>query len=323
VVTLCVVSLSSGAGKTAICAGLGKQLLGAGRKIGYFKPIIGTASSDSDAVFMKESLSLQEPIEAICPSFTSENQLNASVRKALDAIAAGKDVVIVECPGQSTADVAKALSARVIVVADYSEIASLPDVYQSFGATGIVLNKVPVSQVNTVRSETIASFKKSDITVFGVLPEDRALLTFTIAELVTMIDGQVLNNLEKTGELAENFMLGAMTLDTGPLYYSRKANKVAIIRSERADMQMAALETSTRAMVLAGDTAMIPSVRYRAEDRKVPIVTTRLDVQAVASRLEEALVKTRFNQKSKLPRLIELMKQGFDFTALYKSAGIA
>ncbi len=92
-----------------------------------------------------------------------------------------------------------------------------------------------------------------------------------IAELVKLIDGQVLNSTEKTDELAGSIMLGAMTVDSALPYFNRMANKVAVIRSERPDMQMAALQTSTRALVVTGASPMIPQVQNLAEDKKVPV----------------------------------------------------
>ena len=118
-------------------------------------------------------------------------------------------------------------------------------------------------------------------------------------------------------------MLGAMTVDHGPEYYGRKANKAVIVRSERPDMQLAALETPTRCLVISGDTAPISSVRYNAEHKRVPIILTRDDVLATVTSIENALGKARFNQERKLARLTEIMNQHFDFPAVYKGLGLA
>ena len=150
-VTLFVTSLSSGAGKTAICAGIGKYLIAQGKKVGYMRPLIGAPPSGADALFMKEVLSLQEPLEALCPALTNENQFTAGFKKAFDAIAGGKDVVIVEGSG---AGIPRATSARVVMVITYDELqdAKVASVYKSFGqqAAGIAVNKVPASQLGRV-----------------------------------------------------------------------------------------------------------------------------------------------------------------------------
>jgi len=323
VVTLFVTSLSSGAGKTAICAGIGKHLIAQGKKVGYMRPLIGAPPSGADALFMKEVLSLQEPLEALCPAFTNENQFTAGFKKAFDSIAGGKDVVIVEGSG---AGIPRATSAWVVMVITYDELqdAKVASVYKSFGqqAAGIAVNKVPTSQLGRIKTEVETNFIKSGIGLLGVLPEDRVLVTLSIDELAKIIDGQVVNNAEQTGELAENFMLGAMNVDSSLPYYSRKSDKVAVVRGERPDMQMGALQTSTRALVVTGGAPPVPQVQVRAEERKIPIVTTAHDVATVASRLEEAIARTRFHQKSKMARMAELMAQGFNYQLLSRIAGV-
>jgi BioD-like phosphotransacetylase family protein len=122
--------------------------------------------------------------------------------------------------------------------------------------------------------------------------------------------------------LVENFMLGAMIVDPGPDYFGRKANKAVAVRGERPDMQLAALETPTKCLVLSGGVSPIHAVLRSAEDKGIPIILTKSDTVSVVNSLELALGKPRFNQEKKLPRLIEIMEQQFDFKALYKGLGL-
>ena len=117
-------------------------------------------------------------------------------------------------------------------------------------------------------------------------------------------------------------MLGAMTLDSGLDYFGRKDNKAVVVKGERPDMQLAALETSTRCLVISGGVAPIHAVLRSAHDKGVPIIVTKDDINATVSSIELALGKTRFNQEKKLPRLVEIMKRQFNFQALYKGLGL-
>jgi len=322
VITLFVTSLSSGAGKTAIAAGIAKLIADRGKKVGYLRPIIGAAQADGDAAFMKDLLGLQETPDVLSPAFANENQFNAGIKKAFDAVAGGKDAVIIECAFGAAA---RTLGAKAILVANYTEVADpkLTAACKALGPQGIgvIINKVPASQVVRVRGDVAANLRKSGINVLGVLAEDRALLTFSIAELAQTIDGKVVNSPENASGLAESFMLGAMTVDSGLPYMELRSNKVAVVRSGRPDMAMAALDTSTRAIVLSGTSGMIPQVYHRAEDRGVPIITTALGCAAIAGRIEDAVVKTRFHQTAKLPRLLDLLGKGVDMAALLEAAG--
>jgi len=338
---LYVTSLPAGAGKTAVCAGLGRHLLADGKRVGFFKPIVADIKSpsieatDSDAEFMKHILALEEPVGSLCPVIGRQENLTNSVKKAYAKVSAGKDVVIVEGiwrqrpdgkPVETSYEIVQALDARVIIVEPYSEElsgAKFIDMGKDFGKylLGVVVNKVPRSRVEQVYKELSAQLSKAGIDVLGVIPEDRVLFSLTIGELAEHIQGEILNHADKSAEVVENLMLGAMTVDPGPDYFGRKANKAVVVRGERPDMQLAALETSTRCLVLSGGVSPIHTVLCRAEDKGIPIILTKGDATSVVNSIELALGKTRFNQEKKLPRLAEIMEQ-LNFQAIYKGLGL-
>ena len=332
-VALYVTSLESGSGKTAICAGLGKHLLGDGKSVGFFKPVIAdnknpsTKHSDSDTAFIKYLFGLEEPVDLLCPVFSDEGNLSKGIKEAYAKVSQDKDVVIVEgvsARSQASRSIVAALDARVVIVEGYSkELLKTIDSYQDLGdLVGVVLNKVPQSQVEHVRGEVSTQLARAGVTVLGVLPEERALLALTVGELSEYIQGEILSGAEKSAELVENLMLGAMGVDPGPEYFGRKANKAAVVRSERLDMQLAALETSTRCLVLTGNIAPSPIILHRAEEKKVPIILAGDDIPTIVANIEGALGNIRFNQQNKLPKLTEIMRKHFDFPAVYKGLGL-
>ncbi len=132
-----------------------------------------------------------------------------------------------------------------------------------------------------------------------------------------------MNGAEKMAELVENFMVGAMSIDPGPEYFGRKDNKVVVVRSERPDMQLAALQTSTRGLILTGNTTPMPIVIARAQEKSIPLILAGDNITTVMKNIEDALDSTRFNQENKLPRLAEIMEQHFDFQTVSKELGLA
>lgn len=328
-VALYVTSSAGAAGKTTICAGLGKHLLDNGQKVGFFKPIMvdnsPTEGIDNDALFMKQILKLDEPVDRICPVISGQGNLADQVKEACAQVFPAKDVVIVE--GVLERSLVEALGARVIIVEDYSREVSeakFSNGYHDLGKylLGVVLNKVPGSQLDGVRGELSSRFGAAGLNILGVLPEDRTLFTLSIGELAEHLQGKILNCAEKSVELVENFMLGAMTIDSGLAYFGRKANKAVVVSGRRPDVQMAALETSVRCLILSGNIAPTPTVQHRAEDKKVPIVVVESDTIATVAAIEDALNKTRFNQEKKLPKLTEIMGKRFNFLAVYQGLGL-
>jgi len=324
---------TEGAGKTAVCAGLGKHFLATGKSVGYLKTIADTTgAADTDTAFMKQVLSLSESAESLSADISDVKK----AKEASSRAAQGKDVVIMEGRlGQSPDDklskasleIAEELNARVIIVADYSsQPAALTSYGKAFGGNlaGIILNKVPKSRLKRVQDELSARLGEAGIKVLGVLPEDRALAAFTVGELAECIQGKILNDTEKSAELVENIMLGAMVVDSGLTYFGRKNNKAAVIRNDRPDMQLAALETSTRCLILSNSTEPPAyGVRQKAENKGIPIIIAESDSSAIVTSIEEALGKTRFNQEKKLSRLAEIMRQDLDFPAILNESGLA
>ena len=63
---LCIASVEI-AGKTALCAGIGKKLLGQGKKVGFMMPVISEAGEPDhkDVGSIKEVLNLKESVEQL------------------------------------------------------------------------------------------------------------------------------------------------------------------------------------------------------------------------------------------------------------------
>jgi BioD-like phosphotransacetylase family protein len=308
---LYIVSTEAAAGKTTVCAGLAMNFTNDGKKVGYLKPQAAEKDgSDSDVVFMKQILGL------------------ADVVNAPDLIK-GRDIVLVEgslgsvagdAVSRVTYGAAREMKARVIAVEVYSgQPSRFSDVYKGFGPDllGIIVNKVPQSMLKSELEGARSRFQAAGINLLGVIPENRVLLAITVAELAESIGGKILNNAEKSDELVENFLLGAMIVDSGLEYFGRKDRKAAIIRQDRPDMQLAALETATACLVLSGeDKPPLYNVMYKAESRGIPVIATGTPVSDIAATIEEALLKSRLNQEKKLARLTEVVRQNLDIQAL-------
>ena len=188
---------------------------------------------------------------------------------------------------------------------------------------GVVANKVPRSKVDYISNHLSAQLGEAGTNVLAVLPEDRILSTLTIGELAEHIQGEILNCVDKSAELLENFMLGAMYVDSGLEYFGRKANKAVVVRGDRPDIQLAALETSTRCLVLSGNMTPIHAVLHGAKDKGIPIVLARGDTMATVVAIENALDEVRFGQEKKLSRLIEIMERLFNFQVAYGELSLA
>ena len=156
---LIVTSPEKGSGKTVVCAGIGKLLQNAGKKVGYLKPVLSDSGADSDAEFMKDILSLDEAKDLLSPVVSSKGNLAGSVKEAFNKVSPGKDVVIVEGDSeqyQVSGDIAKALDARTLIIKTYSGVpGEKTESYKEAGDSllGVVINRVPETRLEQARSE--------------------------------------------------------------------------------------------------------------------------------------------------------------------------
>ena len=336
-VALYIVSPQAASGKTAIAIDLGRRLQDEGKKVGYLRLMVGEKASQcaaDDAVFAQQIFTLDG---ALSRSLDSGKTLADRVRAVYIEVAQNKDVVIVESScgkrpdndsSQSAYEIARALKAKVIIVEDYAGGKSAPkylDGYRGFGENllGFILNKVPKRELKRTCEELISGMAAAEITILGVLPEERALVAFTVGELVIQISGKVLSSEDKAAELVENVMVGALCVDSGPSYFGRKNNKAAVVRSDRPDMQMAALETATRCLVVTGGGEPIDYVLLKADEKGTPLITTGNDTDAVIKHIEDLVDRTRLHQEKKMGRLAEILNSNLDFKAIYSGLGLS
>ena len=78
-------------------------------------------------------------------------------------------------------------------------------------------------------------------------------------------------------ELVEHFMIGAMNVESALSYFRKVSNKAVITGGDRSDIQLAALETPTKCLILTGELYPNASILGRAQEVGVPIVVVRAD----------------------------------------------
>lgn len=345
--TLYVASIES-AGKTSLCAGIGSKLLNQGKKVGYVMPVrisgMGSVGSLESMEFMKEVLKLNDPLELMSPVILSQKELwdnltddsqqfVKQVKETVTKVSKGKDIVMVEGLSGLILDnvamlgcykISEALKSKVIVVLQYFESLSpstLVRVAEELGENllGVIVNFVPESRLEAVKKYLTDAFQEAGIKLLGVLPEVRGLLGMTVKEIASAVGGEVVTCPENDGELIENIMVGAMTIDSGVDYFTRKSHKAAVIRGERADMQLAALETSTRTLVLTNAVRPLKQVVYQAQSKHVPIIVSPDDTEQTIDRIEKSLSQSNFNSLKKLKKFDQILDRNVDMEAIYNA----
>ena len=326
---LYVTSWDASAGKTALCVGIGKYLQNRGQKVGYLKPVVPSSGvvsvAERDAMFAKQALGLEEPLEVLCPQ-----EVDGDLGGACSGVAKAKDVVLVEGMGamgessdveRASYGVAETLDAKVIIVISYTKHSSWAKVRAAVKGfderlLGVVVNKVPTAKLDAARKELTSVFREKGVRILGILPEERALLGVSVAEVAEYTQATVVSGFDYLGSLAANVMVGAMCVGSGVDYFGGKTDKLVVARGERHDMQMAALATSTNGLLVTGGTAPIAQVLELAKQKRVPVLATKEDTLSTLEKVEAAIVGAHFGQQEKIEKFQSILAGCFDLEVL-------
>jgi len=352
--TLYITSTEPFSGKTGLCVGLGRRFLADGFSVGYMKPVSLQAKSvagravDEDAEFVKKSFQLPEPMETLVPVALTRERVEAILRgtdptnceealkKAFAQVAKGRDIVLLEggttlregyMVNLSTPYVSDLLKSQEIVVIRYSDELVVDDALTARkrlgdSMLGVVINVVPRPRMEFAETVIRPFLEKRGVRVFGILPRERLLQSISVRELADCLAGEVLCCPDRLSELVEHLMVGAMSVDSALTYFRRKPNKAVITGGDRPDIQLAALETSTRCLILTGNLHPSPIILSRAEELGVPMILVPHDTLTTVEIIERFFGKTRFHQEKKISRLTDLLELRFDFEALYEGLGL-
>ncbi len=163
-----------------------------------------------------------------------------------------------------------------------------------------------------VKRDAMPFLERRGIKVFGCVPHDTMLSSVTIAEIVEGLSGTVLCAEDGVEERAESFMVGAMGQDKAMRFFRRRPRKVVVTGGDRSDVQLATLETDTRALVLTGDLPPSPHVLSRAEELNVPMILVGFDTLSTVERLERLFGRVRLHEPAKAARIREMLTASVD-----------
>ncbi len=94
-------------------------------------------------------------------------------------------------------------------------------------------------------------------------------------------------------------------------------DKVVITGGDRSDIQLAALQTSTKCLILTGNLHPSPVIVDRARQIGVPIILVMDDTLTAVEKMEDVLGNMRVREGTKIARARELFEQNVDFDRLY------
>ncbi len=349
-VTLYIASSEPYSGKTLTAIVLGTRWQRQGRKVGYMKPLgllpirVAGELTDEDAHFAAQQLNLDTAPADLCPILMTREtcggdpgQAESKVSAAFEAASAGVDVMLVSGTGPVLSrgsmlglhgiKVVEMLAAAALLIGrceSFLDADSILAAGRALGdrAVGAILNLVPPRLKDQMWDDVVPCLEKSGLTIFGLMPRDPILHSVSARELAEATAGEFLCCAEAADALVENFIVGAMGVERALHYFRRTPRKCVITGGDRSDIQLAALETPTRCLILTGDLRPSHTVLARAEELGVPVLLVREDTLATVTTIDEILSKLRVREPRKIEHAIEQFEAHLELAKLDEALGL-
>ncbi|MBA31205.1 MAG: hypothetical protein CL748_01550 [Chloroflexi bacterium] len=304
--TLMIISKTKNTGKTAIASGLLRNFID--KKIDIGKIITTKQSSSSDIDFYRNFFPEAENIH-----------LNDSSKINIESLLKNQTINIIEGSEDHEKNLkdAQALDASILLVVKYGE--NFQKILDHYGSriNGFVINFMPKYRTKELQDYIDKNTKNSQAEFFGIIPDDRKLLSLTIEQLASILNGEFICGEEYSSKLIENYLIGGLVLDWGPFYFSSKKNNAVIVRGDRPDVQLSALQTNeTQALLLTKGVAPVEYISYEAEKVNKPIILFDDNTHEFTEKVEKIQLKSSINHPEKIDRISDLISDKLDLNLL-------
>ena len=337
---LLITSAGGAGGKTALASALALLLTQHGRSVALARPAVLDDADPShvaaDLAFYAQVAPQSLRISGL-PIRLPNSPSSAGSRPWRDLLAPAlsANVALLEgldLQGEQAAQIvqrqAEALDAKVVIVARYRTDLDAQQLTRDIApfrqrVLGVLLNQVPRHRAVHASQELSGALQRAGLPVLGIVPEDRRMAAPTLRQIAEMLNGEFLLLPEKADELVESLMVGGWFLDEGRYVFSQRQRKAVLVRGDRPDLQMAALETDTVGLILTDGKEPVQYTVYHAETRGVPLVKTPLGTVAAMERLQGLHARTTVHHPHKAQRFLKLLDAAGTTDKLLSWLGIA
>lgn len=273
------------AGKTTVTIGLARRLRAAGRT-----PALTRLPGDKDA--------------------QADGELFSRLSEATPGAAQPPtpDLDLIEAPsGDPLPSLAAHPDARAIVVGGGPDpLPALVEYCREIGdpLAGVIINKTPARQMDSVRADAEAA----GLTVIAVLPEDRLLAAPVLRDVAGALSAHVDHLGNGSLRPLDRPVIATISADPGQGYFAHYDATAVIVRSDKPDLQLAALNAGASCLIVTGGLPLLSYVLDRAEDDQIPLLRTGLDTISAVKSIEELFGSLPFaGGDAKLERISTLL----------------
>ncbi len=350
----------SNTGKTSISIGLIKYMVEKGMKVGFMKPVaqryleIDGGRFSEDAVLVKRIFNLPHRLEDMSPVIIKKGLTEEYIMKnrksfkrqivsSFRRIAQNSEFVIVEgtghagvgsCLDMSNSDVAKAISAPVLMVVEggignaIDRIMLNKSLFElkEVRILGIITNKVKEDKYEKIQNVLKRALEAKGMNVFGFIPYVRYLATPTIAQIGRQTNASVISGEEALEEEIDDITVATMephaVLD---LILNSEKNVFLITSSDRVDVLLAIVAAffegakNLKGILLSGKTLPPANILHTLKKTGIPVLIAEIGVYTLSSMLSNLTIKITPDDTRRIESLYKLTKRHIDTELIMKT----
>lgn len=337
-------------GKTLCACAMGVLMQRQGLSVGYIKPvgeelkIVEAGKGDAGALVVQEVLgqeALPEDLTTVmrhtawgalgaCPVCGPEALQR--IKKSYAAISKGKDWTLVNGSGSFPAagqfagvdglTLVDSLDLRVILVETLEDGLDFDNVLlmqKRLGdrLAGVILNKVPTSDIPLCRRWLTPYLESYGVKVLGIIANEPELKMIRCMNLAYELKGRIVAGNSSAAKLGiTGFLIGSMQIESFMTRVRDKTASAIIVGGDRTDLQLAALCAKGNCLVLTGNISPDELVRARAEKLDIPLIVVTEDTYTMARRIARILEDRKFDDMAQINRGIRLFDESIKLEAL-------
>ena len=225
--------------------------------------------------------------------------------------------------GASTVDAAAIVDpgadALTVVEASAALAASIPASAVLFVTRGAAPKSLPATMnvaavvVTDVQTGTALPDAVGEVPIIGIAA-DRALAGFSVSEVRNALNAEVLVAGDERDTTCDHLVIAPIASDAGQPYFRRFASQAVVVRFDRTDMHLAAMQADPECLILTGGRRPSDYLFDAASAKGIPVMLSRTDTENTVIALEGIFDRTRFQGERKLDRMAELLEASPLFT---------
>ncbi|MBS96926.1 MAG: hypothetical protein FI695_02935 [SAR202 cluster bacterium] len=186
--------------------------------------------------------------------------------------------------------------------------------------SGIIFNSVPKYSKHKLESNIEKISEDSSIPILGIIPQTRTMRGITSSNILNITEGTLTaeHPIEYyESKIIERIMIGGMVLGSGKDYFNRFNNKAVLVRGNRPDIQMAAINNNTSCLILTGEHTITDYIKYHANEEEIPIISVNTSTHETLNLISTQFIELDVLHQSKVNHLSKIIDQQLFLDSLY------